>query len=94
MTTGERLFRSAHAITAADRSEQADRALGMTLAFVAGAVNAGGFIVVAQYTSHMSGIVSRMADDIALEAFWVAFVGLGALGPFVAGAAVSAILIN
>ncbi|PJI51987.1 hypothetical protein CTI14_50295, partial [Methylobacterium radiotolerans] len=31
-----------------------------------GAVNAGGFLAVQQYTSHMSGIVSMMADHMAL----------------------------
>src|ERR1700760_1056870 len=48
-----------------DRTASADRRLGATLAFVAGAMNAGGFLAVHQYTSHMTGIVSALADHVA-----------------------------
>jgi len=66
----------------------------MVLAFVAGAANAGGFLAVGQYTSHMSGIFSALADNLALGAFGLVVAGLGGLLSFVAGAACSAILIN
>ena len=36
------------------------------MAFIAGALNAGGFLAVHRYTSHMSGIISGMADEFAL----------------------------
>jgi hypothetical protein len=49
-------------LTSPERSEDANRRLGQSLAFVAGAANAGGFLAVKQYTSHMSGIVSAIAD--------------------------------
>jgi uncharacterized membrane protein YoaK (UPF0700 family) len=42
------------------------RQLGGSMAFIAGALNAGGFLAVQRYTSHVSGIVSGMADDLAL----------------------------
>ena len=42
------------------------RQLGGSMAFIAGALNAGGFLAVHRYTSHVSGIVSGMADDLAL----------------------------
>ncbi len=77
-----------------ERSALADRQLGLSLTFVAGATNAGGFLAVNQYTSHMTGIVSLMADDIALGNIRLALAGLGALLSFLAGAACSAILIN
>ena len=48
------------------RSPEANRHLAYVLTFVAGAVNAGGFLAVQQYTSHMSGIVSMMADHLAV----------------------------
>ena len=51
-------------------------------------------MAVKQYTSHMSGIVSAMADNLALgEVGWTA-VGLSALLAFLAGAACTAVLVN
>jgi uncharacterized membrane protein YoaK (UPF0700 family) len=76
------------------RSEQADRHLAFILTFVAGAANAGGFMAVQQYTSHMSGIVSAMADNIVLGEIGLVVAGLGSFLSFVAGAATSAILVN
>ncbi|XUW90398.1 DUF1275 domain-containing protein [Burkholderia sp. M6-3] len=73
--------------TAPERSDVANRRLGRSLAFVAGAANAGGFLAVGQYTSHMSGIVSSLADNVAVA-------GLSSLLSFLVGAATSAILIN
>ena len=84
----------ARRLVGVDRSATADRRLGATLAFVAGAMNAGGFLAVHQYTSHMTGIVSSMADDLAVGARDLAAAGLAALVAFVAGAACSAILVN
>ena len=43
------------------RSRLANRRLGLLLAFVAGAINAGGFLAIQRYTSHMTGIVSGVA---------------------------------
>jgi len=91
---GSRLVQSTRRATAPERSEAADATLGIVLAFVAGGVNAGGFIAVGRYTSHMSGITSAMADDLAVGAFGLALAGLGSVLTFVAGAALSAILIN
>jgi uncharacterized membrane protein YoaK (UPF0700 family) len=81
-------------LTGKERTTESNRQLGLSLAFVAGAANAGGFLAVHQYTSHMTGIVSSMADDLALGSILPALAGLGALLSFIAGAACSAILIN
>lgn len=81
-------------ISASERSDSANRHLGLTLAFVAGAANAGGFLVVRQYTSHMSGILSAMADDLALGDITLFLSGVGAMLCFLFGAGTSAILIN
>lgn len=81
-------------LTGKERSERADRHLARFLTFIAGAANAGGFLAVQQYTSHMSGIVSSMADHLALGNVELALSGLGALLSFVAGAACSAVLVN
>jgi uncharacterized membrane protein YoaK (UPF0700 family) len=77
-----------------ERSDRSNRHLASFLAFIAGAVNAGGFLAVRQYTSHMSGIVSSMADSAALGDFRLILDGLGALLSFLLGAACSAVLIN
>ncbi|QBE63186.1 YoaK family protein [Pseudoduganella lutea] len=84
----------ARRLTGHQREAGGNRHLGMVLAFVAGAANAGGFIAVHQYTSHMTGIVSAMADDVAIGAFDVAAAGLAALVAFVAGAACCALIVN
>ncbi|WP_306360703.1 YoaK family protein [Halopseudomonas pelagia] len=64
------------------------------MAFVAGATNAGGFLAVQQYTSHMTGIVSSMADNIVLGAYELVLSGAGGLLCFLMGAACSAIMVN
>lgn len=81
-------------LTARKRTDEANRRLGLALAFVAGAANAGGFIAVGQYTSHMSGIVSALADNLALGDFLLVVAGLSSLAAFIVGAATSAMLIN
>jgi uncharacterized membrane protein YoaK (UPF0700 family) len=77
-----------------ERTDVTNRRLGRWLAFVAGAANAGGFLAVGQYTSHMTGIVSSTADNLALGEIGLAVAGLSALAAFLSGAATSAILIN
>ena len=76
------------------RTSDANQQLGLVLAFVAGAVNAGGFLAVSQYTSHVTGIVSGMADHLALGQYDLVLVGLGALASFLNGAACCAIIVN
>lgn len=71
-----------------------DRRLGLLLAAVAGAVNAGGFLAVGVYTSHMTGIVSTMADELVLGRLDAVAIGLGALLAFTGGAATTALLVN
>src|SRR6187431_984031 len=81
-------------LTGRDRTQEANRQLGGILAFVAGAINAGGFLAVQRYTSHMTGIVSAVADDLATGGFALALVGVASLMSFVSGAACTALLIN
>ena len=81
-------------LTGHARSPRANRHLGYALAFVAGAINAGGFLAVAQYTSHMTGIVSAAADHLALGAYGLVLDALGALLSFLSGAACTAIMVN
>ena len=85
---------SIRSVAASERTGAADALLGMALTFIAGAINAGGFLAVGQYTSHMSGILSAMADNLALGALGTVLLSLAALLPFILGAGCSAILIN
>lgn len=81
-------------MTGKHRNQEANRHLGYFLAFIAGAINAGGFLAVHQYTSHMTGIVSSMADHLALGLFRPVLAGLGVLLSFLIGAACSAVMVN
>jgi uncharacterized membrane protein YoaK (UPF0700 family) len=76
------------------RTASANRHLSLSLAFVAGAANAGGFLAVHQYTSHMTGIVSAIADRFAIGDVGLALGAIGTLLSFLAGAMCSAVLIN
>jgi uncharacterized membrane protein YoaK (UPF0700 family) len=81
-------------LTGRDRSIQANRQLGFALAFVAGAINAGGFLAVRQYTSHVTGMVSALADNLALGEFaLVVDAAVGVLA-FLFGAMACALLVN
>ena len=68
--------------------------LGAMLAFVAGATNAGGFLAVGQYTSHMTGIVSGMADHLVLGDATVVLIAFASLTSFLLGAMTTAVLVN
>lgn len=84
----------ARSLTSEARSQRGDRHLGFALAFVAGATNAGAFLAVQLYTSHMTGLVSSMADHIALGEVAFALSALGAVLSFLLGAITSALMIN
>lgn len=77
-----------------NRSKDANKQLGFILAFVAGATNAGGFLAVGQYTSHMTGVVSAMADNIILGTYSLVVIGVNTLLSFIAGAMISSMMIN
>jgi uncharacterized membrane protein YoaK (UPF0700 family) len=84
----------ARRLTGHHRTSDGNRHLSFALAFVAGATNAGGFLAVQQYTSHMTGIVSAMADNLALGSFALVMTGAGALLSFLMGAACTAVMVN
>lgn len=76
------------------RTPEANRTLGLLLAFVAGAINAGGFLAVQQYTSHVTGMVSSMADNLVLGKLdWVVDSAVAVVS-FVMGAMTCAILVG
>ena len=71
-----------------------NRQLAWTLAYVAGAVNAGGFLAIGWYTSHMTGILSTVADKLALGELQEALAAAVILACFILGAALSTTLIT
>lgn len=87
-------LRTARALVGHRRSDKRDFALATVLAAIAGASNAGGFFAVGKYTSHMTGYLSQLADDIAILNWRAALVACLAIAAFVAGAAFSTLLIN
>ena len=88
------MFAPIRGFTSVQRTPQADLKLGTVLAFVAGAANAGGFLAVGQYTSHMTGMLSSVADNLVLGQITLAIAGFGALLAFLLGAMTTAWLVN
>lgn len=81
-------------LTGRERTESTNRHLARYLAFVAGAINAGGFFAVRQYTSHMSGVVSAMADNFSIGDFSIVFNGLAAVLSFLLGAFLTTLFVR
>jgi uncharacterized membrane protein YoaK (UPF0700 family) len=81
-------------LTNRHRAPSTNTALGLLLAFNAGAVNAGGFLVLHMYTSHMTGFASQLADGMVLGNVTLLLNALGAILAFLTGAAVCAMLVN
>ncbi|HJV79810.1 YoaK family protein [Noviherbaspirillum sp.] len=81
-------------LTAPERSARANLHLGVSLAFVAGALNAGGFLAIGQYTSHMTGMLSTAADFFVLGNLEVVGTAFLSVLSFAGGAASTAIMVN
>lgn len=81
-------------LTSRHRAPSTNQALGWLLAFNAGAVNAGGFLLLQRYTSHMTGFASQLADGAVLGQGTLVLNALGAILAFLSGAAVCAVLVN
>ena len=81
-------------LTNRHRAPSTNASLGLLLAFNAGAVNAGGFLVLHVYTSHMTGFASQVADGLVLGNLSLVLNALGAILAFTLGAAVCALLVN
>lgn len=81
-------------LTSPKRSPKANLHLGVTLCWIAGALNAGGFLAVGEYTSHMTGVLSSAADNLILGRVIPAIAALFMLLSFVFGAACTALIIN
>lgn len=97
MKTGRRILhplRTARTVVSYRRSSGNDLILATFLAAIAGASNAGGFFALGQYTSHMTGYLSQLADGLAILNLWIAFVSCLAISAFITGAVFSTVIIN
>lgn len=84
----------ARQLTGADRTQRGNRYLGLLLAAVAGALNAGGYLAVRQYTSHVTGTVSSVADNMVLGHWALVVDGVVGVLAFLLGAMTCAVLVN
>ncbi|RBB95623.1 DUF1275 domain-containing protein, partial [Pseudomonas sp. MWU12-2115] len=83
------MARHIHITRLLDRGRFNDRVLrqlGWAMAFIAGAINAGGFLAVHGHSSHISGLVSVMSDVWAIGEIRLALSLLVMLCCFVGGA--------
>lgn len=83
-----------HWWTDVQRSTSVNLRLGIALSFIAGATNAGGFLAVGQYTSHMTGLLSSVADNLVLGQIGLVLASLAAIAAFLAGAMTTAMMVN
>jgi uncharacterized membrane protein YoaK (UPF0700 family) len=67
--------------------------LAFILPAVAGAINASGFFAVGTYTSHVTGLVARVGNEIVIGHAWLAFRAAFFLGSFLFGAMVCTFLV-
>lgn len=82
------------ALAGPDRNPRTNRDLAVLLALTAGIVNSVGFMAIALYTSHMTGLTAMIADSLVLGAVDVALLALVGVIAFVVGAACCALLFN
>jgi len=77
-----------------DRTTAIDLRLAVMLSAIAGAVNAAGFRALGLFSANMTGNVSALADHLAVGRLRLALVAAGLVASFIAGAFVSALLIE
>jgi uncharacterized membrane protein YoaK (UPF0700 family) len=70
-----------------ERDSAVDRKLAVTLASIAGAINAAAFYAVGFFSANMTGNVSALSDHLATGALGSAWLYLGIVLAFIAGAA-------
>ncbi|RZI44769.1 DUF1275 domain-containing protein [Herbaspirillum sp. HC18] len=81
-------------LTAQERTARANLHLGVSLAFVSGSLNAGGFLAIGQYTSHMTGMLSSAADNLVLGRLHLLATAFLSILSFALGAASTAVMVN
>src|SRR3546814_20778353 len=81
-------------LTGAERSPIRNVQLASLLALTAGILNSVGFVAVAAYTSHMTGLTATVADALVLGFSQAAWLAVTALIGFGLGAITCAVIFN
>ena len=81
-------------IAGPERTPENNRDLAVGLAFTAGILNSVGFLAVAMYSSHMTGLTATLADQLVLGNFRIALLAAMGIASFMIGAAMCAIIFN
>jgi uncharacterized membrane protein YoaK (UPF0700 family) len=78
----------------AARTDAENRLLAGYLSFLGGFVNSAGFVLIGTFTSHVTGNVGRLANDLATREYGAAATALTMIGAFFAGAFVASMTIE
>lgn len=81
-------------IAGPERTPELNRQLARLLALIAGILNSVGFVAVAFYTSHMTGVTAQVADQLVEGNLYLVGVGLLSITTFISGAMTCAVLFN
>jgi uncharacterized membrane protein YoaK (UPF0700 family) len=76
------------------RGPKTNMILASYLAGVAGFVNSGGFVMIGSFTSHVTGSVGRLGDDLARGAMPAAVSALSLVLAFFAGAVLASLILE
>jgi uncharacterized membrane protein YoaK (UPF0700 family) len=76
------------------RSPHANALLAGYLAFVAGFVNSGGFVLVGSFTSHVTGSVGRLGTDVTSGDFGAAFFAALLVATFFLGSLAASLILE
>lgn len=93
MSSFTAVFSFLYTFTGKMRSRPGNRQIALFLAFLAGVINACGFLAFNQYIGNMSGVIANLADSLVQGQANLALSGICALISFGIGAAVSTVLI-
>ncbi len=77
-----------------ERTTRRNWQLAALLAAAAGILNSVGFVAVALYTSHMTGVTAALADSAVIAEWDVVVLAIGAIAAFIAGAMTCAVVFN
>jgi uncharacterized membrane protein YoaK (UPF0700 family) len=76
------------------RSERDNRRLAAFLAFIGGFVNSCGFVLIGVFTSHVTGNVGRLANDIAVRDTPASIAAFAMIAAFFVGAFLASMMVE
>ncbi len=76
------------------RTDRLNRRLAGYLALIGGYVNSAGFVLIGTFTSHVTGNVGRLANQLSLQHFSTAAIALSWIAAFFGGACVASMVVE